>query len=89
MAFGSLFDAGAMPPALAMIVDEGRKYGMGIASAISHMGMGFGMGLAPILAGFIVDLTDSRSAFYVCSAALFLGAFFFSQFTRSSSPDKV
>ena len=84
MAFGSIFDALAMPPALAMIVLEGRKYGMGVAASISYMGMGLGMGLAPILAGFVVDLIDVRSAFYVCSAALFLGAGFFGQFTRGS-----
>jgi DHA1 family multidrug resistance protein-like MFS transporter len=82
LALGSIFDALAMPPAMAMIVQEGRKYGMGTAAAISYMGMGLGMGLAPILAGLVVDLVDARSAFYVCSAAVFLGASLFGQFTR-------
>jgi DHA1 family multidrug resistance protein-like MFS transporter len=85
MAMGSFFDAMAMPPALAMIVQEGRKYGMGITASVAYMGMGFGMGLGPILAGEIVDLTDARSAFYVCSIALVLGAAFFGQFTRGLS----
>ena len=64
------------------MVLEGRKYGMGITAYVANMGMGFGMGLAPILAGFVVDFTDARSAFYVCSLVLVLGALFFRQFTR-------
>jgi DHA1 family multidrug resistance protein-like MFS transporter len=84
MLLGSVCDSLAMPPAMAMIVQEGRKYGMGTATSISNMGMGFGMGLAPILAGFAVDLSDVRVAFYIAASAIFIGMFFFGQFTRQT-----
>ena len=83
MIFGSVCDSLAMPPAMAMIVQVGRKYGMGAATSISNMGMGFGMGLAPVFAGFVVDLSDVRVAFYIASAATFMGISFFSLFTRT------
>ena len=82
MILGSVFDSLATPSAMAMIVQEGRKYGMGTATSISNMGMGFGMGLAPILAGFAVDLSNVRVAFYISAAATFIGMLFFSRFTR-------
>jgi MFS family permease len=82
MILGSTFDSLAMPPAMAMIVQEGRKYGMGTATSVSNMGMGFGMGLAPVLAGLAVDLSDVRMAFYIAAIATFIGMFFFNRFTR-------
>lgn len=84
MAIGSIFDACATPPAMAAIIQEGRKYGMGVATSVSNMGGGLGMGLAPILAGFIVDSFDVKSAFYVAAAVVFLSTVVFSQFTRRS-----
>ncbi len=82
MMLGSFCDSLAMPPAMAMIVQEGRKYGMGTATSISSMGMGFGMGLAPILAGFAADLSDVRMAFYIAAAATLIGMSFFAWFSR-------
>jgi len=84
MAIGSIFDACSTPPAMAAIIQEGRKYGMGVATSVSNMGGGLGMGLAPILAGFIVDLVDVKSAFYVAAAIVFLSTVVFSLFTRRS-----
>jgi MFS family permease len=84
MAIGSIFDACSTPPAMAAIIQEGRKYGMGVATSVSNMGGGLGMGLAPILAGFIVDSFDVKSAFYVAAAIVFLSTVVFSQFTRRS-----
>jgi len=42
------------------------------------------MGLAPILAGFVVDLVDVKSAFYVAAAIVLLSTVVFSLFTRRS-----
>jgi multidrug resistance protein len=89
MALGSISDASATPPAMALIIQEGRKYGMGMAASVSNMGLGFGMGLAPILAGFVVDLVDVRSAFYVSAAIMVIAVFVFSRFTRRAFSARV
>ena len=89
MSVGSIFDAVATPPAMAAIIQEGRKYGMGVATSISSMGGGLGMGLAPIFAGFIVDTFDVRSAFLVASAVVLISIVVFSLFTRRALVGKI
>jgi MFS transporter, DHA1 family, multidrug resistance protein len=81
---GGVFDACATPPSMAFMVEEGRKQGMGVTTSIVNMGGGLGMGLAPILAGLVVDASDVRSAFYVAGALVVLAALVFRQFTRSA-----
>jgi MFS family permease len=67
LVLGAIFDAASALPAMAAIIQEGRKYGMGVTTSVSMMGQGLGMGLAPIIAGAIVDATDVRFAFYVAA----------------------
>jgi DHA1 family multidrug resistance protein-like MFS transporter len=85
MIMGSFCDASSTPPAIAAIIQEGRKYGMGVATSVSNMGGGLGMGLAPILAGFIVDSFDVRAAFYVAAALGFIFLAGFGLFTRRNA----
>jgi DHA1 family multidrug resistance protein-like MFS transporter len=89
MAGGAIFDASATPPAMAAIIQEGRKYGMGVATSVSNMGGGLGMGLAPILAGFVVDLLDVKSAFYVSAAIVLLSIVVFNQFIRRANVARI
>jgi MFS transporter, DHA1 family, multidrug resistance protein len=89
MAGGGVFDAGATPPAMAAIIQEGRKYGMGVATSVSNMGGGLGMGLAPILAGFVVDLLDVKSAFYVSAAIVLISIVIFNQFIRRANVARI
>ena len=89
MAGGAVFDAGATPPAMAAIIQEGRKYGMGVATSVSNMGGGLGMGLAPILAGFVVDLLDVKSAFYVAAAIVLISIVVFNQFIRRANVARI
>lgn len=79
---GGVGDALATPPAMAAIVQEGRNYGMGVATSVSNMGSGLGMGVAPILAGLVVDATKVTSAFYVAAGATVVCALLFVYFTR-------
>jgi DHA1 family multidrug resistance protein-like MFS transporter len=85
MVLGSIFDASSTPPAMAAIIQEGRKYGMGVATSIANMGGGLGMGLAPILAGVFVDSFDVRAAFYVSAALGFIFTLGFGLFTRRNA----
>jgi DHA1 family multidrug resistance protein-like MFS transporter len=89
MAVGAIFDACAMPSAMAAIIQEGRKYGMGVATSVSNMGGGLGMGLAPILAGFVVDLLEVKSAFYVSAAIVLISIVVFNQFIRRADVAKI
>lgn len=89
LGFGALFDGISSPAAIAAIIQEGRKYGMGVATSVSNMGAGLGMGLAPILAGFFVDIFDVGKAFYVATAIIIVCIGIFSFLTRHSQVPKL
>jgi MFS family permease len=89
MVIGAIFYACSTPPAMAAIIQEGRKYGMGVATSVSNMGGGLGMGLAPILAGFIVDLLEVKSAFYVSAAIVLISIVVFNQFIRRANVARI
>lgn len=61
---GSLGGSISMPSASAMIVEEGRKFGMGSTMAIFGMVFSIGMGIGPLFGGMIVDALNIRSVFY-------------------------
>jgi DHA1 family multidrug resistance protein-like MFS transporter len=84
LGIGALFDGVSTPAAMAAIIQEGRNYGMGVATSVSNMGAGLGMGLAPILAGFFVDMYDVGFAFYVAMVIVLISVLVFSFFTRRS-----
>ncbi|MFH1646204.1 MAG: MFS transporter [Chloroflexota bacterium] len=85
LAISTCADGVALPSATAMVVDEGRKYGMGMAMAVFSMGMGAGQSIAPILAGAIVDWLGVRAAFYFSAVFVVLCTLAFVLFTRRSS----
>ena len=78
-------DATALPSASALVIEEGRKYGMGMSMAMFNMGLGVGMSLGPILAGLASDLLGIDSAFYFTAILMFLSAVAFGSFTRRVS----
>ncbi len=82
---GGIADAISTPPAMAAIIQEGRKYGMGVSTSVSNMGSGIGMGLAPIIAGFTVDAFGVTSAFIVAVAIVVACTAGFGFFTRSTA----
>ena len=75
-------DATAVPSASALVIVEGRKYGMGTSMAMFNMGLGVGMVVGPILAGLAVDLWGVDSAFYFMAALMLVSVVAFGQFTR-------
>lgn len=83
-ALGSLGSAISVPAASALVVEEGRKYGMGSAIAVFTMALSIGMAVGPILSGAIADFTDINSVFYFGAAMALAGTGFFAWFTRSS-----
>ena len=81
-AFLGIGGAVMMPAASALAVDEGKKFGMGMAMATFGMAMSIGMAIGPILAGVMADFLSVSSVFYFATAAVFAGAVAFSRFTR-------
>ncbi len=82
-ALGSLGSAISVPAASALMVEEGRKYGMGSAIAVFTMALSIGMAVGPILGGAIVDFTNINSAFYFGAVMALVGAGLFLWFTRA------
>ncbi len=62
---GSLGGSVSMPAASAMIVEEGRRFGMGSTMALFGMVFSIGMGIGPLLGGVIVDVLNIGSVFYL------------------------
>jgi MFS family permease len=81
-ALGGLGGAISMPAASALIVEEGRKFGMGSTIAIFAMSMSIGMAIGPIVAGGIADFININSVFYFGAAIGFIGTTLFIWFTK-------
>jgi DHA1 family multidrug resistance protein-like MFS transporter len=75
----------AVPAATALVVEEGRTYGMGTAMATFMMGMTIGQGTGPILLGGIVDVVGVEAAFYYGGTIPLIGIALFVWFTRNYS----
>jgi MFS family permease len=68
-----LFGALSLPAASALIVKEGKKYGMGQTMAIFNVAMSLGLGVGPLASGVILDIWGLSGVFYFCTILGFLG----------------
>ena len=71
-----------MPAASALIVEEGRKFGMGSTFAIYAMAMSLGMGIGPLISGAMADWVSIYSVFYLAAAIGLAGTGLFIWLTR-------
>ncbi len=81
-AFMGLGYAISLSAASALIVEEGRKFGMGSTIAIFTMAMSIGMAIGPIISGVVADFTNINSVFYFGAIMQFIGTSLFIWFTR-------
>ena len=72
----------SMPAATALVVEEGRKFGMGTTMSVFYLAMGIGMALGPIISGGIADAVDVSWVFYFGAIMGFIGTGCFVWFTR-------
>ena len=79
---GSVGSAIAVPAASALMVEEGRKYGMGSSIALFSMALSIGMVVGPIAGGAIADFAGINSAFYFGAVITLVGAGLFTWFSR-------
>ena len=75
--FYGIFGALMLPAATAIMVVEGRNYGMGSAMSLFNMSMTVGLTSGPPVAGLIADIFGISSVFYFLSALGFFGIGFF------------
>jgi MFS family permease len=71
---GSLGSAISVPAASALVVEEGRKYGMGSTVAQFSIAMSIGMVIGPVVGGVITDFAGLNSAFYFGAVITLVGA---------------
>ncbi len=79
---GGLGGAISMPAASALIVNEGRRFGMGSTVAMFALAMSIGMALGPLLGGVITDLSNVTLVFYFAAGMGLAGINLFIWFTR-------
>ena len=72
----------AMPAASALIVEEGRKFGMGSTMSTFFVAMGVGMAIGPIISGEIADSFSISWVFYFGAIMGLVGTLLLALMTR-------
>lgn len=67
------FGALSLPAASAMILREGKQFGMGSTMAIFNVAMSAGLAVGPLVSGIILDLLGLPEVFYSCTILGLLG----------------
>jgi MFS family permease len=62
----------SLPAASAMVVNEGKLYGMGSTMAIFNVAMSVGLAIGPLTSGIILDIWGLSGIFYFCAVLGFL-----------------
>ena len=81
-----VFGAMPMPAALAIIVGEGKKFGMGSTMAVFNVSMSLGLGCGPLVSGLIHDLTGLTVVFYFASFVGVTGSILAGYFLQAPLP---
>ena len=71
-----------IPAASALIVGEGRNYGMGSAMSTLFVAMGIGMTIGPIMSGVVADFASINSVFYTAAGMGVIGTGLLIWFSR-------
>lgn len=73
----------SLPAASALIIEEGRKFGMGSTIGIFTLAMSIGMAIGPLLGGVIADFVNINSVFYFAAGMGLIGTSLFIWFTKN------
>jgi MFS family permease len=82
-----VFGALPMPATSAIIVGEGKKFGMGSTMAVFNVSMSLGLGCGPLVSGLIHDLTGLAVVFYFASFVGVSGTILAGYFLREPLPE--
>jgi len=75
--FTGIVGAAEFPPSSALIIAEGRRFGMGSTVAVITMATSAGMVVGPLMGGAILDIADVNTVFYSAGGIMVLGVVLF------------
>ena len=78
----SLFSAISLPASTAILVEEGKRHGLGYTMGIFHSVMNGGFVIAPLLGGILYDLFTLQSVFYFAGMTGVTGTVIFAVYCR-------
>jgi len=74
----------SIPAASALVVEEGKKHGMGSTMAVFNVAMSLGLGTGPLVSGIIHDASGLKAVFYFSTSVGIIGTFVAGHLLRSS-----
>lgn len=75
-----------IPAATALVMEEGKKYGMGSIMALFNVAMSLGLGIGPLVTGLMHDVIGLHKVFYFIAACGIVGSYITARFLKSSPP---
>jgi MFS family permease len=75
--FAGIVGAAEYPPSSALIIVEGRRFGMGSTVAVMTMSTSAGMVVGPLMGGAILDIANVNAVFYAAGGIMVLGLVWF------------
>ncbi len=82
--FSGVLAAVPLPAATALIVEDGKKYGMGSLIALFNVAMSLGLGGGPLVCGLIHDLLGTSEVFYFSAVLGILGTIYIGRLLHAS-----
>jgi MFS family permease len=77
----------SMPAATAIIVGEGKKFGMGSTMAVFNVSMSLGLGCGPLVSGIIYDYSGLSEVFYFAAFVGVAGSILAGYFLSAPLPE--
>jgi MFS family permease len=77
-----------LPSATALMVEEGRLYGMGAVMGLFRTSMNLGLVCGPLMAGWMADATYFDNTFYLCGVLAIFGTFYFALNSKPNNEDE-
>ena len=84
-----LFGVLSVPASSALLVEEGKRYGMGLTIGLFNSVLNAGFVLAPFVGGFLMDKVGINFIFYFAGGVGLLGTYLFSLACPASGSEKM
>jgi MFS transporter, DHA1 family, multidrug resistance protein len=82
--FSGVLAAVPLPAATALIVEEGKKHGMGSLMALFNIAMSLGLGGGPLVCGLIHDAFGMKEVFYISASLGIIGTVYIGRLLHAS-----
>ena len=85
--FSGMLAAVPLPAATALIVEEGKKYGMGSLIALFNVAMSLGLGGGPLVCGLVYDAFGLNYVFYFSTILGIIGTIYVGRLLHAAGHD--